>query len=434
MTSSSSRDHRMERPLKSKLFSKNFILLWLGQTVSQLGAGVGYIATLWWVQTTTGSALALGTLATVTGIVAVVMSPIAGVFVDRWNKKYLIVGTDLIRGSINCLLAWLVYTNTLTLPILFLCAGIKAACAQFFIPSISTAIPQIVPDEHLEKANSLREISLNISNMIGYALGGLLVAVAGIPALLLINGIAFLLSAFSETFIVLAKAREQGKLTVKAFSADLASGLSYVRRDKVLSGILQVILVINFALVPFFVLMPKFVAEHLRAGSEVLGLISSAQMAGMILGALIISLTPLVKKHHWIIRWGMSISAGALMISPWLPGDYWQLQLLVFGVSGAVNSIVNLFFFTSLQRKVDPAYMGKVFSLINAMGLGLQPAASALSGILAERIPLVYIYTAFGALAMLANVRLVAIPGLNAYFGFLSSKEMQEETDSTTSS
>ncbi len=405
------------------MFSKNFILLWLGQTVSQLGAGVGYIATLWWVQSTTGSALALGTLATVTGIVAVVMAPIAGVFVDRWNKKYLIVGTDMIRGSINCLLAWLVFTNTLTLPILFLCAGIKAACAQFFMPSISTAIPQIVADEHLEKANSLREISLNISNMVGYALGGLLVAVAGIPALLLINGIAYLLSAFSEMFIVLKKETGRGKLTVRSFVDDLHGGWSYVKKDKVLFGILQVILVINFAMVPFFVLMPKFVADYLRQGSEVLGLISSAQMAGMIMGALILSLTPLVKKHHWIIRWGLAISAGALMLSPWLPGQYWQVQLLVFGVSGAVTSIVNLFFFTALQRKVDPAYMGKVFSLVSAMGSGLQPAASAISGLLAERFPLAYIYTAFGALAMLSNVRLLAIPGFNAYFGFARTKK-----------
>lgn len=408
------------------LFSPNFILLMLGQTVSQLGAGVGYIATLWWVQSTTGSALALGSLAAVTGTVAVVMSPVAGVFVDRWNKKNIIIGTDIIRGLVNCLLAWLVYTGALTLPLLFVLSGIKAACAQFFVPSISTAIPQIVPDEHLEKANSAREISLNISNMIGYALGGLLVALAGIPALLLLNGFAYLLSAFSEAFITLDARPGQGKLTLKAFRDDLSEGLNYVKKDRVLSGILQVILVINFAMVPFFVLMPKFVADHLLAGSEVLGLISSAQMAGMILGALIISLTALIRKHHWVIRWGMAISAGALMLSPWLPGHYWQLQLLVFGFSGAISSIVNLFFFTALQRKVDPSYMGKVFSLISAMGSGLQPAASALSGILADRFPLVYIYTAFGALALLCNVRLVAIPGLNSYFGFQNRRQVRE--------
>lgn len=407
--------------MTKQLFSKNFVLLWLGQGVSQLGTGVGYIATLWWVQTTTGSALALGTLATVSGLVGVILSPFAGVFVDRWNRKNIIVITDLIRGVINCYLAWAVLTNTLTLPILFLTTGLKSACAQFFMPAISAAVPQLVDTEHLQKANSLRQITQNVSNMLGYALGGLLVAILGIPALLLVNGIAFVASGLSEMFITLKPLKHSSKLGYKTFISDMASGFAYVKKDKVLFGVLQVIAVINFAFVPFFVLLPKFVGEHLSAGSEVLGLISSSQMAGMILGALALSVTSLVDKNQWLIRWGIALSASILMVSPWIPGNLWTAQLFIFGTSGAITAIVNIFFFTALQKKVDPAYMGKVFSLVNAMSLGLQPAASALSGLLADKYSIALIYAGFGALALLGNVRMMAIPGLGEYFGFRAS-------------
>ena len=362
------------------LFTRNYILLWLGQAVSQLGMGVGYIATLWWVQSTTGSAMALGTLAMVSGLVGLVLSPFAGVFVDRWNRKNIIVVTDIIRGVVNCLLAWAMWQGVLTLPLLFVGAAIKSACAQFFSPAVMSAVPQIVASEHLEKANSLQQMTQNISSMIGYALGGLLVATLGIPALLLFNGLAFLASALSEMFITIKPVMPSGKLSARVFVSDLQDGLAYVKLDKVLFGIMQVLIIINFAMVPFVVLLPKLVGDHLQAGSEVLGFISSAQMGGMLLGALLLSLTPIVRKHHWLVRWGLSISSFTLMLSPFVRGSLWPLQLFIYGVAGAVSAIINIFFFSTLQRKIDPAYMGKVFSINNAMSLGLQPLASALSG------------------------------------------------------
>jgi MFS family permease len=404
--------------MKHSLFTRNYILLWLGQAVSQLGLGVGYIATLWWVQSTTGSAMALGTLAMVSGLVGLVLSPFAGVFVDRWNRKNIIVVTDIIRGIVNCLLAWAMWHGVLTLPLLFLAAAIKSACAQFFSPAVMSAVPQIVPSEHLEKANSLQQITQNITSMVGYALGGLLVATLGIPALLLFNGLAFLGSALSEMFISIKPVMPTGKLSSAVFFRDLKSGFAYLKRDKVLFGIMQVLIIINFAMVPFAVLLPKLVGDHLQAGSEVLGFISSAQMAGMLLGALLLSLTPIVRNHHWLVRWGLSISSFTLMLSPFVRGSLWPVQLLLYGVAGAITAIINIFFFSTLQRKIDPAYMGKVFSINNAMSLGLQPLASALSGYLADIYPLTYIYVAAGVLVLLGNIRLVAIPGLNHYFGF----------------
>jgi len=409
---------RMEcAKMKKNLFTTDYVLLWLGQAVSQLGTSVGYIATLWWVQSTTGSALALGGLATVSSLVGLILSPFAGVFVDRWDRKRIIVTTDIIRGAVNCLLAAAMWNGTLTLPLLFLAAAIKSTCAQFFSPAVMAAVPQIVKNELLEQANSLQQITQNVCSMVGYAVGGLLIALTGIPALMLINGLAYLVSGLSEMFITIRPVRQSGKLTPKTFLNDLACGLAYVKTHTVLFSVMQVMIVINFALVPFTVLLPKLVGDHLGAGTEVLGLISSSQMAGMLLGALLLSLTTFVKKNYWVVRWGLSISACSLMLSPMIRGAVWPVQLLLYGASGAVMAIVNIFFFSTLQRKIDPAYMGKVFSLNSAMSLGLQPAAATLSGYLADRYPLAMIYVAFGVLVLLGNVRLLTTPGLDDYFG-----------------
>ena len=195
----------------------------------------------------------------------------------------------------------------------------------------------------------------------------------------------------------------------------MVDGLTYVKGDRLLFGIMQVAIIINFAFVPFTVLLPKLVSDYLGAGSEVLGFITSAQMAGMFLGAILLSVTSLVKRNHWLVKLGLAISALCLRLSPLARGGMWPLQLLLYGVSGVVTAIVQIFFFSTLQRKIDPAYMGKVFSLNSAM---FQPLAGTLSGYLADQYSLVPIYFVFGLLVILANLRFLLLPGLDAYFGF----------------
>lgn len=413
--------------MAKKLFNKNFTLLWLGQAVSQLGNGVGFIAMMWWVQVETGSAMALGSLAVVQTLVAFLLSPFAGVLADRLSRKRIIVVTDLIRGVVNCIFAYAIWNDILTMPWLLVGAAVNSACGQFFNPSITASIPQLVPSEHLEKANSLRQMTGNLTNIFGYAMGGVFVALFGIPTLMLLDGISYILSGLSEMFITIPAVQEKAKLNLKLFVSDLKSGFKYVKDDSILFKIMQVMVIINFAFVPFFVLLPKFVEDHLGASSNVFGYISSAQTIGMLVGTLILTLTSLVQRNLWIVKWGISIQAIALCLSPLFPTQYWQIQLLIFGIFGVLNSIINVVFFSALQRKVDPAFLGKVFSLAFAMAMGLQPLSSALSGIIADWSGITSVFVGAGILGALSNVLLARIPNLEDYLK-VEQKEVQLDT------
>lgn len=148
-----------------KLFNRNFVLLWLGQAVSQLANGAGYIAVIWWIQVETGSALALGTLAASQMMVAVLLGPFAGALADRWNRKSIIVVTDATRGGIYSFLAYLVWHESLSLPVLYLLMIMNAICREFFDPAIGAALPALVPDSELARANSLNRISSSAVNI-----------------------------------------------------------------------------------------------------------------------------------------------------------------------------------------------------------------------------------------------------------------------------
>ena len=412
--------------MSKKLFNKDFLLLWIGQSVSQLGNGAGFIAIMWWVQVKTGSAIALGTLAMVQTLVGFILSPFAGVVVDRLSRKNIIVITDLLRGIVNCLFAYGVWTGQLTLPLLFIGAGINSACAQFFSPAITASIPLLVSDKDLDKANSLRQMTTNIVNVFGYGLGGVLVALLGIPLLLLINGVSYLLSAFSELFIIIPAVHKEAKLNLNLFLADLKGGLKYVKDDTTLFKIMQVTVIINFCFLPFIILLPKFVEDYLGASSNVFGYISSAQAAGMLIATLIISMTSLIKNNMWLVKWGIGIMSVALLLSPFVPGQHWWAILLIYAIYGMMITTVNIHFFTALQRRVDSSYMGKVFSLINAMALGLQPLASSLSGIVTEQVGIAPVFIGCALLGVVSNILLARIPDVDS---FLLNQKPKQSTE-----
>ncbi|MFP4016202.1 MAG: MFS transporter [Halanaerobiales bacterium] len=409
--------------MSKKLFNRDFVLLWVGQAVSQLGSSVGFIAIMWWVQRKTGSALALGSLAMVQTFVSFLLSPVAGVISDRINRKWIIVLTDLIRGIVNCLFAYAAWKGHLALPWIFFGSAINAASSQFFLPSIAACLPQLVGREYLEKANSLREMTGNISGIFGYALGGVLVAFFGIPLILLLNGVSFILSALSELFIIIPDVQEKAKMNIKLFFDDLKVGINYIKNDKFLSRFLKVIVLVNFSFIPFMVLLPYFVENHLNASSSVFGYINSANTIGMLIGALILTLTSFLKRHIWFLKWGLSIQAAALFLAPLIPGQYWIVHLLIYGLFGLVNSIINISFMSSIQRTVDPSYMGKVFSLIYAVAMSLQPLASGLSGVITEYIGISIVFMSCAVLGVFSNILMARISGLEGFFDPLSSDE-----------
>ena len=103
---------------KSRLFDRNFTLLWLGRAVSQMGDGAGYIGLMWWVASQDGSSMILGLLAVCRTVAAIVSSPIAGVIADRANKRNIIVAMDVLRGVFYGVMGYLIFTGQMTIPVL----------------------------------------------------------------------------------------------------------------------------------------------------------------------------------------------------------------------------------------------------------------------------------------------------------------------------
>jgi MFS family permease len=176
----------------TRLLNKNFILLWQGQLVSQLGNQAYAIAMMFWIKHETGSATLMGLIMMVSQIPAVLLGPVGGAFADRHARKAIIVVCDLIDGVVVLALAGTMYLSPdnsgLIVVMLFTVGVIASAVGAFFRPAVGAAIPDIVPEKNLVAANSMNQFSMQASTMIGQGIGGVLYRLLGAPLLILIDG------------------------------------------------------------------------------------------------------------------------------------------------------------------------------------------------------------------------------------------------------
>jgi len=213
-----------------RLFNRNFILLWQGQTVSQLGNQAFYIALALWIKSATGSATLMGLMLMVSSLPAVLLGPIGGVVADRYPRRRIIIFSDLCGGLVVLFLAGtMVAAPTATstiIAVLFVVSIVLAVITAFFNPAITAAIPDIVPEEKLPGANGLFQFSYQLAIFIGQGIGGTLFRILGAPILFFIDGITFLFSSLSESLIVIPQ-------QIPDKSKDWRSGVRQFKEDTI---------------------------------------------------------------------------------------------------------------------------------------------------------------------------------------------------------
>ncbi len=408
-------------------FNKDFFLLWLGQSVSRMGDGAGFIAVMWWVQSESGP-LALGMLAMAKGLTATVLSPFAGVLADRLDRKGIIVSADVTRGVIYCILGFLAFNGSLTLPILTVLSCLSVACGQVFFPAVTASIPLMVPNSGLERANAMSRFSSQLVTVAGYAVGGVLVALFGVPTLLLANGISFLCSAVSEMFIHIPHAGAgRQRLSPALIVSDIRDGIAYIRDNHVLIRMIGLSMVLNFFFAPLMVLMPVFVSDHLGADSAFYGYFLSALMTGGLLATIVLSVSRWVQNNLWLVKWGIMFQGLLMVLFTILPVNMWSWQIGLLFAFGWVNTIINIYFQTIIQRTTRPEYMGKVFSLLETVSGALTPMAQGLSGAAASVFSLPAIYMVCSGCLTAAGTTVPFIKGIDHFMAVPGGDDMEEE-------
>ena len=413
-----------ETPKKEALWNKNYFLLWQGQLVSSLGNQAYSLALGFWILAVTGSTALYGTLVATSTLPGVLLSPISGAIVDRLDRKKILVWTDLIRGFFVTIVAIGAYRGWLEIWMVFATGIILGLCGSFFGPAASSSIPDLVPKSKLVQANSFFQMIYSATNMLGNMLGGIIYAIVGAPFLFLFNGLSFLFSAGTETFIDIPKIERKGReITIKE---DLKAGAKFVWNFTSLRNLFITASFSNFfGSVSFVLMIPLFTLVR-GFNSAQYGFAISAMGLGMLLGMLYTSamkIKPSKRYVHFVT--GGILTSLSFGIFPFVPNIYIITAILFF--AGIGNALINVFIGSVIQMTTPAEMRGKVFGLLGTLSQGLTPIAMALGGFLGVWLPIPLVILGCMVCSTIAFMPVILSPKFKRFINFNPDEDLLED-------
>jgi MFS transporter, DHA3 family, macrolide efflux protein len=405
-----------------RLWTKNFLLLWQGQLVSILGDVVYSIALGFWILAVTGSTALMGSLLAASTLPRILVSPVAGVVVDRFDRRRLMIWMDVIRGAAVVMVAAGAFMGFLQVWMVFAAGVILGLCGAFFSPAVSSVIPDITGRTKVVQANSVFSMLGTGGNIVGNAGGGFLFQALGAPVLFLFNGLSYLFSGVSLLFARFPRVvHAQEKMH---FWSDLKAGFSFAWRIRGLRLLMLTAALLNFFANGAIVLFLPFFQKNPDLGPGKYGIAMAVFTGGMFLGMALTALVkfPAARRHFWFIVCG-AVSMSCLIAFPFVRS--FPLAAALLGVAGFANAIFNIFINSVIQIAVPQSMRGKVFSFIGMITQGLTPIAFALAGVLAEFLPLAPLISACFAITLLF-APMFFVPSFKRFINFDPEKDTIE--------
>jgi MFS family permease len=393
----------------SALRQRDFSLLWFGSLLSVAGDYLLFIALPFFVYEQTGSALATGAMFIAQTLPGVLVGSVAGVFVDRWDRKRTMVMADLSRALILLPLLAVAFGGPLW--IVYAVAFAEAVLSQFFVPAKNAIVPSLVEERHLAAANSLNSISEDIPALVGALLGGALLGLVGLSGLVLLDIASYLVSAAMISLIAarpaageapIETADETPRLAASAWANALrewVEGLSLVRRTRKVATVFAVMAVTMVGEGVIFVLIVVFVKQALGGGALEFSWLVTAYGVGGIAGGFLAG---------WL---GGAIGEARLLALSIAANGVFLLAMfnilvlpLVLGF-GVLAGITTAGWFvgsqTLLQKWVPDNYRGRVFGAYETTQALLLLAGMGLAAVLADPLGAVPVLSFVGALYVL---------------------------------
>lgn len=378
---------------------RDFRLLWAGQATSSLGDAVTNLALLLTAQRLTGSVSAVAITALAIALPQLLIGLPAGVLVDRWDRRRVMIASDLLRGIL--VLGFLLIDGPEDLWLMWGVAFAQAAVGTFFNPARGAIVPAIVGQERLMAANSLSETTRILFGVAGTGIAGVHAGLGQSLALLFVlDSATFLVSALLETRISVRGRAHRSE--PKALLAELSEGVRLVTGARRLVGVMVGASVAMLGLGAVNVLLIPFVVDDLGVAETWFGAFEGAQVLSMVLAGGLIAALAAKLDPAVLLTIGL-LGAGAVVAGVSLVDAPWQLVIALFLVGWFVTPI-QAASQTILQREVAPTALGRAGAGLSTVATLANVVSMALAGTAATFLGVRGVFVAAGALTIGAGV------------------------------
>lgn len=388
------------------LRNRNFCLLWSGGLISMIGTWMLLAALPFYVYEVTGSALATSGLLMAYLAPGVLFGSVAGVFVDRWDRKRVLVIGNLIQAVIIPLL--LLVDAYGWIWIIYVVAFAESTVSFFLSPAENALLPTLVEEEYLVSANSLNAMNDNVARIIGAALGGVLLGLIGFANVVIFDSLSYAIAAILIFFVVAPKAKAAVEEAAPEVSRWLQvwhewiSGLRLVAEDTILRNLFIVLGIALFGDAILSALLAVFAQDVAGMSATEYGWILTARGIGGIVGAVVIAQIGPKLSNSLMIAGGLAVSGLAILAMVTMPTLAVVVGLMVLGGPAFMGWMISAQ--TVLQQSTDESYRGRIFGAYGTTSTVLMFVGAGLAGFMADTVGTSTLMAAAAMIYVLAGV------------------------------
>ena len=382
-----------------KLWNKDFILLLQGNAVSTIGDLMYSVAIGYWVYEQTGSSGLMGIMSAISMFVTMFLSPFSGSIVDKCNRKWVLVGMDIMQGVIMLSIGLLAYLDKLNVPGVLIAAFLAALGSVFYSPAASTLMIDIIPHDDMTRGQSIFSGSNALINMVGTAFSGVMVAFFGVPLIVIINGLSNLYSAVSELFIHVPRTVQQGaQVSAKSILRDSKEAVRMIFSDKCLQLFVPCALLLNLlAAGPLTLVLPFCMEKGFTV--DMYGYLMAIWTAASLICVLVLGVVKLnPKTRFWVLAVGFTSSVLFFGLT-YISKQFVPLCIMAFLASFA-NCAGNTIFNASLMLALPEENRGAILGFIQSASVGGTALSAVIYGVLGDVLPLYLVFTVGNLLSL----------------------------------
>ncbi|MFX0114957.1 MAG: MFS transporter [Candidatus Hodarchaeota archaeon] len=372
---------------------RGYLLFWIGQLLSNLGSNIVQFVIVIWIAWEYDSAFLLGLSAFAGFAPLVLLTPFAGVLVDRWSRKKVIATVDGLQALATAIMVYLFFLEIESfwlLVFLLVILACRGTFQAFHFPATEAIMPLMVPKERLSRLNALTYLMLGVVVIIGPLLAVFLLLYWEVYEIMLLDPLTFLIAIIPVLIIripeVKRSPREKGML--EEFIDDFIDGIGFIKQGNGLLALLSLFTAANFFVTFLNILLPLYV-KNVHSGDKTdLGYLVAAQNIGLLIGALLMSSWKGFKRNIVGVAFAMLIMYVGFLIVAFTPKDPNAFLMIGFGllIMGFMLPVMNVSSQTIWQKVTPPEKIGRVFAARRTIAQITAPVAMIISGVLAEFI------------------------------------------------
>lgn len=369
-------------PTQTASSLRAFGLMWFGQLISLVGSGLSRFALGVWVYRSTGSATNFALITLCSFLPGLITAPFAGALVDRWDRRWVMVGCNLASSVGVLAIVLLVRGDALQVWHVYLVAGISSVVTSFHWPAYIASTTQMVPKQHLGRANGLMQFGQASAESLAPMLAGALIGLVGMVGVVLVDVVTFFFAAFSLLLVRIPRPAVSGagRKARGSLWREAAFGWTFIRERPGLFGLLLFFAVLNIVTSIVTVLITPLVLSF--ASEKVLGTVQAVSSSGLLVGSVVMTVTGGPRPRiYGVLAFGL-MTGVALAIAGWTSNPVvigTGLFLLTFGgpiINGSSQAI--------WQQKVPPDIQGRVFAVRRLIAQFTVPLGFLSAGPLAD--------------------------------------------------